>query len=128
MSDVVIDLVSVGSNDDINWNELIAPQDEAGEPPFLDPKDECVAAVMSMFPDICPDYLEKLADDLWHDVPAVSAHIVDQAENGRLYPKRPNRKRKRSESEVMDPTEEALKKYSREAHPDKKPRAYSVLA
>ncbi|OAA57067.1 ring finger protein [Niveomyces insectorum RCEF 264] len=63
-----------------------------------DVKSACTAAVLALFPDICPDFLQEKSQQLAYDYESIVSHILDQADNGAHYPRRPTLKRKRHSS------------------------------
>lgn len=62
----------------------------------------CKKTVLAVFPDICPDYLARLAAEHEHDHERLITHILDQSDNGAAYPKRPKSARKRKRSDEND--------------------------
>jgi E3 ubiquitin-protein ligase RNF216 len=72
-------------------------------------------AVLSCFPDICPDYLETQAAQHEWDSERLIVHILDEQEKGKQYPKRPSllkRKRQLREEEQND-EEEMRRKFEK---------------
>jgi E3 ubiquitin-protein ligase RNF216 len=68
-------------------------------------------AVLSCFPDICPDYLETQAAQHEWDSERLIVHILDEQEKGKQYPKRPSLlKRKRQPQEEEQNDEEELRR------------------
>lgn len=63
-----------------------------------DEKSACTAAVLAIFPDICPDYLQEKSGKLDYNHGAIVGSILDEIDNGQPYPKRPALKRKRRQS------------------------------
>jgi TRIAD3 protein (E3 ubiquitin-protein ligase RNF216) len=60
----------------------------------------CEAAVLSCFPDICPDFLRTQAANHEWDPQRITTYLLDEQEEGRSYPKRAGLlKRKRPEKE-----------------------------
>lgn len=59
--------------------------------------DACFRPVTTIFPNICPLFLDKLAIDLDFDTNAIINYIVDQEGEGKPYPRKqaPGLKRKR---------------------------------
>nr|XP_036580337.1 ring finger domain-containing protein [Colletotrichum truncatum]KAF6788249.1 ring finger domain-containing protein [Colletotrichum truncatum] len=77
-------------------------------------KSACTAAVLNLFPDICTDYLEKIATDLQYDHGQVIDEILSCIENGKSYPKKPRTKvlkRKRGIPEEADETSKLRRRY-----------------
>ncbi|KAK2004359.1 hypothetical protein LX36DRAFT_623317 [Colletotrichum falcatum] len=71
-------------------------------------KSACMATVLSLFPEACPDFLQETALKFQHDSEQTVNEILRLLETGQSYPKRSysnSRKRKREASE--DPDEEA---------------------
>lgn len=131
MSRILVDLLSSPSpeSDDASLLVISPSPQFILEEPEDDTKAECIAHIISMFPDICPEYLSRIAAERRYDITAVSTHIVDQAESGNSYPKRPNLKRKRSDFEAEDPVAEAIRKYdSPFRHDEAKAASYSRKA
>ncbi|EFX06015.1 ring finger protein [Grosmannia clavigera kw1407] len=56
------------------------------------------STVLTLFPDICPDYLKEKSEELAYDHESIVGHILDQVEKGFPYPKRAGLKRKRQSS------------------------------
>ncbi len=77
-----------------------------------DPREACREAVLCLFPDICPDYLEKIGlQHKWnHEV--LITYILDVAEKGSSYPKRP-RTLKRKRSDESNDDEEPVEKFDK---------------
>jgi TRIAD3 protein (E3 ubiquitin-protein ligase RNF216) len=78
-----------------------------------DIKTACREAVLKIFPDVCPDYLETLAIEKAYDHEALITAILDQFERGKPMPKRQrvNLKRKRGSEDVGDRLCDLKKKY-----------------
>ncbi len=78
-----------------------------------DIKTTCTEAVLRIFPDVCPDYLETLAIQKAYDHEALITDILDQFERGKPVPKRQrvNLKRKRESGDVGDRLCGLKKKY-----------------
>lgn len=132
MSRIFVDLLSSPSldSDDDASPLVVSPAPQLiTEEPGDDSKAECIAHTISMFPDICPDYLSRISIEHRYDIAAVSTYIVDQAESGNSYPKRPSLKRKRSDFEIGDPVAEAIRKYDNPLrHGEAKTSSYSRKA
>lgn len=81
----------------------------------------CADAIVAVFPDICPDYLDSITKEKSFNSEAVISHILDQLDDGQPYPRRPKaclkRKREAGDDEV-DEGEEVLlsKRFSGEDH------------
>ncbi|KAH7150487.1 hypothetical protein B0J13DRAFT_620794 [Dactylonectria estremocensis] len=79
--------------------------------PTPDPaaQEACIQAVVSVFPDVCLEYLDKLAGPLLYDPDTVITYLVDLIESGTTYTRRRQanlRKRKRDEDDDDDDLEE----------------------
>ncbi|KAJ3530252.1 hypothetical protein NM208_g9405 [Fusarium decemcellulare] len=87
-------------------------------------QDDCMQTVTAMFPDICLEYLNKIAEPLHFDSELVINHIIDLQESGQPYTRRPvniKLKRKRDDEieeeaakakrKFTDPNRQALDKY-----------------
>jgi len=86
-------------------------------------KPECIEKVTSVFPDICPDYLDGLYNSTSQTSGALIAHILDQQDKGTLYPKAKDTRKKLKRKRDLDPDEEAARKY---ASPDRPMINYSI--
>ena len=66
-----------------------------------EPVGTCRRAVLALFPDICPDYLDSAMAENEYDHETLIMDILDQTERGNPYPRRqrPNLKRKRRSSQ-----------------------------
>lgn len=88
----------------------------------------CEEAVLSCFPDICPDFLKTQAADHDWDPQRLTTHLLDEQEKGKSYPKRPGLlKRKRPErDEGKEEKEDDLRNQFEEGDPRlaSKDRAY----
>jgi len=99
------------------------PEDRAAlEEPLgvMDLAATCKNAILLIFPDICPNYLETLAAEHEYDHEQLITHILDQIDNNRPYPRRQRStlKRKRSaEKEGEAKAEEESKKFD---NPDRR--------
>lgn len=78
-------------------------------------RDSCRQMVMTIFQDICPEYLEQVAEQWHYHANAVAEYIVDQEQSGKKYPRQQQKKdlkRKRSENEeVIEEMRDARCKY-----------------
>lgn len=63
-----------------------------------DIKSASTSTVITLFPDICPDYLKEKSEELAYDHQSIVGHILDQVDSGIPYPKRAGLKRKRQSS------------------------------
>lgn len=99
-----------GSPHAINGNQAY------GEP-RLSTKDECLAQVFMVFPDICPTYLENLYNNRRNELgyggeaDAIVATICENTEQGRPYPKGENVRKGLKRKRELTATEEAHKMY-----------------
>lgn len=94
-----------------------------------DIKAECREAVLMIFPDICPDYLEQLAVQHAYDHEALISAILDLSEKGGPLPRRATLKRKRESADVGDRLCDLRKKYDNPGwREQKKNSTYSSLA
>ena len=59
-----------------------------------DIKTACTLALLSLFPEICPDFLQKTSEHLQYDYESIASHLLDQIDDGKPYPQR-SLKRKR---------------------------------
>ncbi|KAI2467164.1 hypothetical protein F4781DRAFT_324895 [Annulohypoxylon bovei var. microspora] len=87
---------------DISENMDLMPPNR--KPPH-DARTLCKDNVRAVFPDICPDYLEKLANEHNNNSAAIIGMILDSQEKGEMYPARPHEnplKRKRSQVDNSD--------------------------
>lgn len=89
----------------------------------------CMAAVLAVFPEICPDYLTRIAGECDYDAESVISFIADEAENGRSYPKRQKSILKRKRDSDNDNDEDVARKFdSEDRHQEQKPAAYTMLS
>ncbi|KIH88844.1 ring finger protein [Sporothrix brasiliensis 5110] len=97
---------------------IVVPDDDApvpAEAPAEDPeavaelgrvsfeesiKSACTIAVLELFPDICPVYVQETCESLAYDYESVVSHILDKLDDGPSYPRRADLKRKRVTSSV----------------------------
>jgi TRIAD3 protein (E3 ubiquitin-protein ligase RNF216) len=81
-------------------------------------QETCREAVLAIFPDICLDYLNRLAGENQYAHDSIVSQILDDVENGMPYPKRARAalKRKRLDSDDdEDEVEEHIKKFDNPA-------------
>ena len=63
----------------------------------------CQDAVLNCFPDMCPEYLMRIATQLEWDHEEVIIHVLDRQENGSPYPTRTKpSKRKRPDGDEQN--------------------------
>lgn len=72
-------------------------------------KNACTVAVLSLFPDICPEYLQETSESLAYDYESVVSHILDKIDDGPSYPRRSGLKRKRQPSAAIAAGDDAAK-------------------
>ena len=92
----------------------------------------CEAAVMSCFPDICPEFLKSQAPNHEWDPERLTIHLLDEQEKGSSYPKRSNllkRKRPEKDEESKQDAEDEMRKKLEQGDPRhaSKGRAYVKL-
>jgi hypothetical protein len=79
---------------------------------LIDHKVECVDDVLSVFPDICRDYVSELYDSRVGEIAEqLVAHILDKLENGTDYPKAKDKLKTLKRKREVDEDEEATNKY-----------------
>jgi hypothetical protein len=79
---------------------------------LVDHKVECVDDVLSVFPDICRDYVSELYDSgLGEIAEHLVAHILDKLDNGSDYPKAKDKLKTLKRKREVDEDEEAANKY-----------------
>jgi hypothetical protein len=77
-----------------------------------DQKVECVDDVLSVFPDICRDYVSELYDSGAGEIAEqLVAHILDKLDNGSDYPKAKDKLKTLKRKREVDEDEEAANKY-----------------
>ena len=65
----------------------------------------CRDAVLRIFPDMCPNHLQALVTQHSHQADAIVSAVLDQVEDGKMYPTQPRDnplKRKREDDEESD--------------------------
>lgn len=88
------------------YNELVHSA------PPRDPKTACLAAVLAIFPDICMDYVSGLYDSEEGQIAgALVAHILDQVDSGKDYPKAKDKLKSLKRKREVDEDEEAANLY-----------------
>ena len=79
---------------------------------LIDHKVECVDDVLSVFPDICRDYVSELYDSgIGEIAEQLVAHILDKLDNGTDYPKAKDKLKTLKRKREVDEDEEATNKY-----------------
>lgn len=79
---------------------------------LIDHKVECVDDVLSVFPDICRDYVSELYDSGVGEIAEqLVAHILDKVDNGSDYPKAKDKLKTLKRKREVDEDEEAANKY-----------------
>lgn len=73
-------------------------------------KSACTIAVLGVFPDICPTYLQETSESLAYDYESVISHILDKFDDGTSYPRRADLKRKRKVSTAVSADEDEAAK------------------
>lgn len=79
--------------------------------PKMETKDECIDAVVAVFPEICRDYLTGLYETVSESSGALIAHLLDKAESGSSYPKAKEVQKVLKRKRVLTEEEEAIQKY-----------------
>ncbi|KAF6842605.1 ring finger [Colletotrichum musicola] len=76
-------------------------------------KSECTAAVLDIFPDVCPDYLEQTAAKLGYNHDLVVDEIMRGIDEGEPYPKLPDQKilKRKRDAHGGDEASRARRKY-----------------
>ncbi|CAK7222439.1 hypothetical protein SBRCBS47491_004864 [Sporothrix bragantina] len=62
----------------------------------------CTLALLTLFPNICPDYLRETSQSLAYDYESIVSHILDKVDEGKMYPQRSGLKRKRNSNDSAD--------------------------
>ena len=92
----------------ILFNENANQQVNVEPPGIALVKDQCIDAIVELFPDICRNYVSDLYDTLSIDQEYLVIHILDKAS----YPKAKDAQRNLKRKRVLDEDEEAAKKYT----------------
>ena len=83
-----------------------------GQPPAaVDPKDECLSKVKTVFPDICVKHVSDMYDTMSHEADMIVAHILENMDEGIPYPKARDAKKTLKRKRELDEDEEAALKY-----------------
>jgi hypothetical protein len=77
----------------------------------VETRDDCIATVMVIFPDICGDYVSDLLDKVSHSSDQLIAYILDKTEKGTPYPKSKDKQKSLKRKREVDPDEAAVLKY-----------------
>jgi hypothetical protein len=80
-------------------------------PPMLETRIQCIDQVLSVFPEICRDYVGELYTTIAQSSDFLIAHILDKADNGTYYPKAKDTQNKLKRKRELDEDEEAARKY-----------------
>lgn len=62
----------------------------------------CTLALFTLFPNICPDYLRETCESLNYDYELITSHILDNFDNGIMYPQRAMLKRRREDGDMAE--------------------------
>ncbi|KAL6694144.1 hypothetical protein J3F84DRAFT_395823 [Trichoderma pleuroticola] len=85
------------------------------KPPDREAKNTCLQRLMAVFKDICPEYLEEVAEKWYYCANDIAADIVEQEHSGFKYPRRKKRKdaeRRRGEPrDLMQDMRDIRRKY-----------------
>jgi hypothetical protein len=79
--------------------------------PDIETKDDCVASLLALFPDICSEHVSELFDKVAPSSDGLIAHILDQMEKGAPYPKAKDKQKTRKRKREIDDDEAAELKY-----------------
>ncbi|CAK7270084.1 hypothetical protein SEPCBS57363_003922 [Sporothrix epigloea] len=60
----------------------------------------CTLALLTLFPNICPNYLRETSESLNYDYESITSHILDNFDKGIMYPQRAMLKRRREDSDM----------------------------
>lgn len=81
-------------------------------PPLIDVKQDCIDDVLTVFPDICRDYVTQLYESgIGEIAELLVAHILDKLDGGTEYPKAKDKLRTLKRKREVDADEEAAKEY-----------------
>lgn len=81
-------------------------------PGLLETRDECIANVLVIFPDICPTNVSTIFDTVAPSSSGIIAHILDKMEKGSPYPKAKDKQKTLKRKREVDEDEAAVLKYS----------------
>lgn len=62
------------------------------KPPDQEAKNTCLQRLMTIFQDICPEYLEEVAERWYYCANDIAAEIVEKELSGFKYPRRKKKK------------------------------------
>lgn len=106
------------------WNRSSssAPSSESHQPmrqapgenpnqPAIETKDECIQAVVAVFPKICLDHVAELYATISSSSDRLVAHILDKIDTGNPYPIAKDVKKNNKRKRVLNEEEEAQQKY-----------------
>jgi TRIAD3 protein (E3 ubiquitin-protein ligase RNF216) len=85
-------------------------QIEEAPAPMVETRDQCVDQVLAVFTGICQDHVSKLYDTVAQSSDFLIAHILDQIDKGKHYPKAKDTQKSLKRKRV-DEDEEAARKY-----------------
>ncbi|OLN98060.1 E3 ubiquitin-protein ligase RNF216-like protein 2, partial [Colletotrichum chlorophyti] len=92
-------------------------------------KSACTAAILGVFPDICPEYLETIAAKFNYSHEHAVDDILSSTENDQTYPKRlQSLKRKREASEDPNDAEKIRRPYERLDRETERSKDYTNMA
>lgn len=81
-------------------------------PPPIDVKQDCIEDVLTVFPDICRDYVTELYESgIGEIAELLVAHILDKLDGGMEYPKAKDKLKNLKRKREVDADEEAAKEY-----------------
>lgn len=97
------------------------PQAQAQVPalepvPQLETEDDCIAAVLGLFPDICPDHVSELWSKVARSSDRLIAHILDKMEKSSPYPKAKDKQKTLKRKREIDEDAAAELKYGAPGH------------
>ncbi|TVY80943.1 E3 ubiquitin-protein ligase [Lachnellula suecica] len=73
--------------------------------------DECVAQIMVIFPDVCPDHVSELFNTVSHSSDRIMAFMLDKMEKGSPYPKANDKQKTLKRKRAVSEDEAAALKY-----------------
>jgi hypothetical protein len=95
-------------------NGSFTSDQQAIDPPSstADAKEECLGMVKAVFPDICVKHISGLYDTISRQSDQIIAHILENMDRGKSYPKAMDTKKTLKRKRELDEDEEAALKYS----------------